>query len=367
MTDARRLLVVSHPAVLAVNQLLYESVRDLGWQLTLVVPAEWRHDYASGRFQAERHAALADEIIPVPVSLAGRPQRHLYLARASALLARVRPDVVFLEAEPFSVPALQWGRACARRGIPFGVQAWENLDRPLPLPARLIRSHVLKRAAFVTARSPRAAELIDALEPAGRVAIAEHGVPAWARPALPRGPRPFTIGYAGRLVPEKGIHVLLDAVARVEGARLLVVGDGPLRAEVERRTDLELEVRTGVGHSEMAGAFAEMDVLALPSLTTPRWAEQFGRVLVEALWCGVPVVGSDSGEIPWVIETTGGGLVVPEGDARALADALITLRDDPALREQLAARGRRVVEERFSLEASARTLDGLLRGAADAA
>ncbi len=55
-------------------------------------------------------------------------------------------------------------------------------------------------------------------------------------------------------------------------------------------------------------------MLALPSRTTPTWKEQFGRVIVEALWCGVPVVGSDSGEIPWLIELTGGGLTFPEGE-----------------------------------------------------
>jgi glycosyltransferase involved in cell wall biosynthesis len=59
----------------------------------------------------------------------------------------------------------------------------------------------------------------------------------------------------------------------------------------------------------MRDAYAEMDVLVLPSRTTSRWAEQFGRVLIEALWCGVLVVGS--GEIPWIVETTGGGRVFP--------------------------------------------------------
>lgn len=366
MAEPQRLLVVSHPAVLAVNQLPYELLRDLGWTLTLVVPARWRHEYATGTFSPERHGRLGDQILSLPVILAGRPQRHLYLTRPSAVLRRTRPDIAFLEAETFSLAALQWGHACGRMGVPFGVQAAENLDRRLPLPARAIQSRVLQRAAFVAARSPRAAELIESLGALGLVGVAPHGVPAWQQQA-PSGPRPFTVGYAGRLVPEKGIGVLLAAVSRVEGARLLIVGDGPLRQEVENATGIDVELRTNVAHDDMARAFADMDVLALPSLTTPRWTEQFGRVLVEALWCGVPVVGSDSGEIPWVIETTGGGLVFAEGDARSLADALTTMRDDPALRARLAANGRRVVEERFSVDASARALDGLLRGVARAA
>jgi glycosyltransferase involved in cell wall biosynthesis len=113
----------------------------------------------------------------------------------------------------------------------------------------------------------------------------------------------------------------------------------------------------------MAGAYAGFDVLALPSRTTTTWVEQFGRVLVESMSCGVPVVGSDSGEIPWVINSTGGGLVVPEGDVVALRDALVRLRDSPALRRELADRGGRSAREQFSVAAVASCLDRALRDA----
>ena len=78
-----------------------------------------------------------------------------------------------------------------------------------------------------------------------------------------------------------------------------------------------------------ADGYAQLDVLVLPSRTTPTWKEQFGRVIVEALWCGVPVVGSDSGEIPWLIGLTGGGLMFPEGDHAALAGGSTRLRGRP--------------------------------------
>ena len=120
----------------------------------------------------------------------------------------------------------------------------------------------------------------------------------------------------------------------------------------------------GLTHAEMAGGYSQLDVLVLPSHTTPTWKEQFGRVIVEALWCGVPVVGSDSGEIPWLIELTGGGLVFPEGDREALAAQLRRLREEPALREQLASAGRATVERMFSLPAAADALERLLPRAA---
>ena len=348
MPKRGRLLVVSHPAVLAVNQLVYAELRALGWDLTLVVPATWRHEYERKLFPAERLEAIQ----PLPVVLAGRPQRHVYRARVSKVLSAVRPDVLFLEEEPFSLPALQWGRAAARAKVPFGLQSWENFARPLPWLARAIERHSLRHAAFVAARTPAAVRRLAS--PKAR--LAPHGVPDW-EPAPAHRNGTFTIGYAGRLVPEKGIPDLLDAARRVKGSQLVLVGDGPLRLDAQRAG---ADVRTGVRHRDMAAEYARMDVLVLPSRTTPTWTEQFGRVLVEALSCGVPVVGSDTGEIPWVIAETGGGLVVPERDAAALAAALERLRDEPGLRTQLAARGRAAVESRFSIPAAARALDALL-------
>ena len=90
----------------------------------------------------------------------------------------------------------------------------------------------------------------------------------------------------------------------------------------------------------------ELDALVLPARTQANWREQFGRVLVEAMACGVPVVGSTCGEIPGVIGDA--GLVVPEGDVAALADALRRLRDDHQLRADLGGRGRARVLEHFT-------------------
>jgi glycosyltransferase involved in cell wall biosynthesis len=92
--------------------------------------------------------------------------------------------------------------------------------------------------------------------------------------------------------------------------------------------------------------YRTLDVLVLPSLSRPNWVEQFGRVLTEAMACGVPVVGSRSGEIPWVIAEA--GRIFPEGDAGALASILVELAGDRAQRAALAAAGRARVLARFT-------------------
>jgi glycosyltransferase involved in cell wall biosynthesis len=360
-----RLLVVSHPAVLGVNQEPYRELARRGWEVKVVVPSRWRHDFAEGLLEPEVLDGMEDAVLPTRVALAGRPQRHLYLTRCRSLCARPRPDVAFLEAEPFSLTAIQWSRALAGLGIPFGVQCDENIDRRMPWPIRRQRGRVLAQAAFVAARASGAARMARGWGARGEVGIAPHAVPAW-EPVPAPAPARFTVGFAGRLVESKGLLDLLDAVRRLEApVELELIGNGELRERLEGQPIPGSRVRVldGFSHEQMPSAYARLDVVVLPSRTTPTWKEQFGRVIAEALWCGVPVVGSDSGEIPWVIEQTGGGLVFPEGDSGALAERLSRLRESPEERRRLAERGRENVERLFALPAATDALERLLLNA----
>jgi glycosyltransferase involved in cell wall biosynthesis len=366
----RRLLAVSHPSVVSVNQEVYRELIDRGWQVKIVLPGLWRSEYDQRDFAPQVLAGMEDVLLRERVALRGYPQRHLYLARCGAIAARLRPDVAFVEAEPFSFAATQWSLALARHGVPFGVQCAENIDRRLPAPVRLMRSRVLHKAVFVAARSQSAARLARAWGARGEVEFAPHAVPGWPSAggrAAGEHARPFTVGYAGRLVASKGLADLLAAVRRLpEPVELVLIGDGELRGELEGQPipGSRVRVLSDLSHEQMAEGYARMDVLALPSRTTPTWKEQFGRVIVEALWCGVPVVGSDSGEIPWLIELTGGGLVFAEGDVARLAEQLERLRADPALRERLAAAGRAKVEQLFTVSAATDPLERMLEYAA---
>lgn len=162
----------------------------------------------------------------------------------------------------------------------------------------------------------------------------------------------FTIGYLGRLVEEKGLLVLLHALAQMDGDwRLEVVGGGPLESRmVAVARDLGIRQRVvfgaGVPSARVPELLNDWDCLVLPSLTRVNWKEQFGRVLVEAMACQVPVVGSDSGEIANLVGDA--GLIVPEGNVGALAGALRRLRDDPVLCASLGMAGRARVLARYT-------------------
>ncbi len=371
LTDARsgrsrRLLVASHPAVIPVNQEVYRELAGRGWSVEIVVPRTWRHSYSQTPIVPRALPGLEGALRPTAVAFAGRPQRHVYMARCGAIVGHFEPDVGFVEAEPFSLATIQWRSAFRRRRVPFGVQCYENIDRALPAPVRAMRSRVLADAAFVAARSDTAGRLARSWGAKGEIGLAPPAVPAWSRPQATGAERDFTVGYAGRLVPSKGLLDLLAAVRSLNGTvELLLIGAGEMRGELEGQPipGSSVQVLSGLGHDEMAEGYARLDVLVLPSHTTPTWKEQFGRVIVEALWCGVPVIGSDSGEIPWLIELTGGGLTFPEGDVPALADRLERLRSDPELARRLAATGRAAVERLFSVGAATDALERLLLGA----
>jgi glycosyltransferase involved in cell wall biosynthesis len=246
--------------------------------------------------------------------------------------------------------------------------SWQNLYRRYPPPFKWLESYCYRTASSAIAGSSEVAEVLRRKGFARSIeVIPQFGVdPDFFRPLPKRGSAdveaevksppethypspithhsPFRIGYVGRLVEQKGILDLIEAAARLSGSwQLVLVGAGPLRPRIEALAKGlgvagRLEILAGLPSARMPEVIGSLDVLVLPSRTRSNWKEQFGRVLVEAMACQVPVVGSDSGEIPRVIGDA--GLVFPEGEVGALVAHLEALRADPALRRELGERGR---------------------------
>jgi len=146
------------------------------------------------------------------------------------------------------------------------------------------------------------------------------------------------------MLPGKGLPVLADALVKLknEDWQVLLIGDGSEREQFERRlADHDLLDRaqfTGaISYNLVSRYFDQMDVLVIPTQTTKRVREQFGRVIVEGMASGVPVIGSTCGAIPEVIGDA--GLVFKEGDADALASALRQTLSDKGLCERMSRAG----------------------------
>lgn len=325
-------------------------------ELWLIRPAVWEDEY--GRVSV-RPQVPGCRVRTVPMM--GRPNDpHRAVYRTlSFWLPAVRPHLIHAEEEPDSLAALHiaLARNLFAPRAKLVLHTWQNLNRPKKPHVWAVIRLAFAQAQAILCATNGAFRVLREMGYRGPVAvIPQVGVDTRLfRPAerLPTS-GPFVAAYAGRLVPEKGLDTLLEAVGRLgPGVRLRVIGDGPARADLQR-----LAARLGLGDrvewlppvpgDRMPEVLARVDVLVLPSRTTRVWKEQLGRVLLEAMACKVPVVGSDSGAIPEVVGDA--GLIFHEGDAAALAGCLQRLRDSPELRRELGERGYARVLAHYSQE-----------------
>jgi glycosyltransferase involved in cell wall biosynthesis len=289
-------------------------------------------------------------------------QRHAFRA-----LDGYRPDVIHIIGEASYLSTRQVIRWGSRRwpDVPITLYAAQNVVMRLPAPFNRLERQAHRAVDHTFPITPAALKVLQAKGYAGPATIVPLGVDTTVfTPGPPAPPdRRFTVGFVGRLEPHKGVRDLLTTVERID-ADLVVVGRGSLTPAVKEfaaRRPSRVTLRDWADHTDLPGLIAQMDVLALPSVETIQrnlvpWIgiplrEQFGRVLVEAMACGVPVVGSDVGEIPYVIGDA--GLTFPGGDPAGLAECLVRLRDQPDLRADLAARGRQRATTEFGWDRAA--------------
>jgi glycosyltransferase involved in cell wall biosynthesis len=325
--------------------------------LTAIAPPAWRE--AGSTAILDRAHTYGYELLVAPLALNGRFHLHFY-PDLNRLLRTLRPDILHMDEEPYNLAtwhALKAAESVGARSLFF---TWQNLERRYPWPFDRFEKANYRRATHAIAGNQSAADVLLSKGYAGPVTvIPQFGVdpeifaPAGDAQGKSSREAPFTVGYAGRLVPEKGVHLLIGACAALTFAdwRLRIAGDGPQREHLRRVAQTagvadRVEFVGRIASTRVAEFYRTVDVLVLPSVSQPNWIEQFGRVLIEAMSCGVPVVGSSCGEIPYVIGDA--GLLFPEGDVAALSTALSKLADDPVLCATLAARGRDRVLQRYT-------------------
>lgn len=326
--------------------------------LQVITTARWR--------EAEMEVeAAADDLFPVRMArtyFSKHIQLFAYDPRPIvAALREHKPHLIELNHEPYSVACAEVLTLCKwfAPQAAIVIQACQNILHNYPPPFNWLEQLAYRRMAAAHGCSETVREVLFAKGLEKPVEIVPFGVDAEAffpsavvKERSDRGP---TIGYIGRMLPGKGLNVLADALDKLsaEPWQLLVVGDGSERQEFERR----LKASGLLNRAEFVGAirfdlvpeyFRRLDVLVIPTQTTKRIREQFGRVIVEAMASGIPVIGSTCGAIPEVIGDA--GLVFPEGDAEALAGALRQVLADSGLRERLARAGRERVEQHYSWE-----------------
>lgn len=354
MASPRRLLSVGHSYVVALNRRLAHEMSRVGqgrWEVTCAAPRRMIGDLRP--IELELFSGEACRLEPVDVRFSKRIHVMLYGRKLRRLL-REPWDLVHCWEEPYVVSGAQIARWSGRSPVVY--YTFQNIDKQYPFPFGAIERWCGRRCSGWIAAAHTVEEVVSK-RPGGFGCKPHRTIPLGvdlevfrpdeaARAAVRRKlgwsvDGPPVVGVLGRFVPEKGFEILQRALAQLTTPwRAMFVGGGAMEAELRAWAATQgdrVRIVTGVKHDHVPPYLNAMDVLAAPSRTTPKWREQLGRMLIEAFACGVPVVGSDSGEIPYVVGDA--GIVVPEADEAAWTNEIGRLLESPTLRADFAARG----------------------------
>ena len=350
-----RVLMLSKACIVGIYQRKLELIAaqpDI--ELRVLVPPSWRDE--RGITYLERVYTTGYELVETPLRFNGKFHLHYYPEFATHLKSW-QPDIVHLDEEPYNIATWLALRATRRTSARTLFFSWQNIVRHYPPPFNWLEKYVLQHTDFALMGTQSAADIWRNKDYQGELAvIPQFGVDEnlFMPAATPKSyDAPVHIGYAGRLVPEKGIDLVLQALAKLKHLNwhFSIIGGGPLQETLQTQTQ-EFQIANKVKFwglvpsVEMPFHFQDLDVLVIPSRTQANWKEQYGRVIIEAMASGTAVIGSDSGAIPDVIGEA--GLVFPENDQIALQQGLAKLINEPEFRQNLIKLGRQRVLDNFT-------------------
>lgn len=361
-----RILVASHTYIVDLN---CEKLRALtrlnpNIEVTIVVPQRWQPGGVQNKI-IESQPKIADNFQVIPISNFSQNNQALLTFGTDIvpLLQEFRPQIIQVEQGSKS---LGYAQLITLNRL-LNLQAknvfftWWNLPYTPKFPISWLEAYNLKNTDGLIAGNQDGVDVLKQRGYTGKhIILPQLGVDEVLFSATPQldlarslgiQTDEFVIGFVGRFVEEKGILTLIQALSKLTGKwKLLLLGRGILKDKIIGEATAagigdRLIMVESVPHEQVVNYINLMNTLVLPSETTYQiktltavgWKEQFGHVLIEAMACQVPVIGSDSGEIPFVIADT--GLIFPEKDAAALAKCLQTLLDNPSFAQELGHKG----------------------------
>jgi len=335
--------------------LVREVARDPDFEVTVAAPSFFHGDLRPIALEPEPPGSPL-RIVPLRTRLSRFI--HIFRYQGAALKALIQGgqfDVVHAWEEPYVLAGYQIARALKDSSARFCFRTAQSYVKRYPPPFGYFERAVLARAqGWIAGASLVHAAMLQRGFPESTGRILNLAVDlAEFQPISPvtrgqvleeLGLEPPVIGFVGRLTQAKGLDILMQAMQQIGGSRpwsLLLLGSGEYQQKIHdwaarNGWSSRVQVRL-VTHGAMPRYVASMDLLAAPSQTMKNWREQFGRMIIEAFACGVPVIGSDSGEIPFVIGDA--GRVVAEADVGGWTRAIEQLLDHPEQREELRAKG----------------------------
>jgi glycosyltransferase involved in cell wall biosynthesis len=357
-----RAIILSHLYADPANRAKLRSLASMGVTLAVAVPDRWCSTDGAAKVTGGGDDSVI-RVVPIPVrGPVGSHERLVWHpASLRRLLTDFAPDLVHIEEEPWTQPAAVSLRLARRLRIQSVLTTAESLPRSYTVAQRFRRERNLRAATGVIGTN----RLALALATKRRLAAPQLSLPqigVTPPPAVVRSPHPaLTIGFIGRLVPERGLDLLFRACVGLAGKwTLKIVGTGPSQEELE-----SLAQRLGISariswlgalpSQAVEDVWPHLDCVVLPARTTQRWVLTVGRAALQAMAHGVAVIATDSGALPELLGDA--GRIIPEEDVGALTASLQELLANRAECERLGAAGRQRVLEHFSDDAiAAKTL-----------
>lgn len=370
----KKVLVVDHNAHDPDQISLYRAIADHpDIHIRVIIPARWYDNYTMKK-TTESEDSITFEVRSGRVIFPTRTHRLIYRSLKNQIHG-YSPDIVYINSEPENFQTVHAALVLRGAGArPLVFSSWRNIDhRRIGYPYKLGFLHqlgenlVLGQARHGVVFNESARDLY-----AGYGFDRLSLIPAFVDMkkyyntidrSAGRKKKRFRLGFIGRFTHAKGGDTLLHAIEKLgEDYEARFVGSGPAGkdwAKLARKLGVESRVsfEGPVDKSDIPDILNSVDAVVLPSRTTRYWKEQFGRVLIEAMACGIPVIGSSSGEIPWVIGDA--GVIFPEGDSNRLAEEVKRLASSHEFRNEMIRRGLERVREFFSLEVVVRKYQDL--------
>jgi glycosyltransferase involved in cell wall biosynthesis len=377
-----KILVVSHSYIVDLN---CEKLRELARlepeiEVTVVVPRRWRPGGVQNKIiETQPYQEGLFRVVPISNYSENNQGLLTFGVDIIPLLRQFRPQIIQVEQ---GAKALGYAQLITLNKL-LNLKAknlfftWWNLPYELKFPVSLLESYNLQNTHGLIAGNQDGAKILQQhgyqglIKVMPQLGVDENRFRPQSQPELRSQfniqPDDFVVGFVGRFVEEKGLITLGLALSNLKKYpwKWLLLGRGSLQPILMEKAaewgikDRLIWVET-VAHDEVPRYINLMNTLVLPSetnnqfqtLTAVGWKEQFGHVLIEAMASKVPVIGSNSGEIPYVIKDA--GLIFPEGDVDALKNCLVSLMEQPSLAENLAQLGYERAMNHYTNKALAR-------------
>lgn len=358
-----KILIFDHLAVSPIYQKAYKKLTtNISNEVIVFIPQKWKEYSLITNIEVKKFPNY--KISPIKVFFVNKFNRVIYRISIKKI-RELNPDIIFVNGEPENFSTFYFAIikrffsintklvAVSWRNIPFGIK-----DHPYKFGIIywLIEKFTLKNIDSLICFNKTAEEIFHnkGIKNINFIPIGVDTELFRNRKNFIQNNEKFNIGYIGRFEHSKGVHLIIEAISRLDSSyTLTLVGDGELKdyyVSLAKKYNLGEQIKflAGTAHTEIPFILSQMDVLVLPSISTKGWIEQFGRVLIESMACEVPVIGSSSGEIPNVIENA--GLIFEENNIEHLVKCIKLIRYNKKLRDTIIKLGLERVRTTYSWE-----------------